>query len=262
MGTDADRWGWATELDDIGGEVAIVGVGDADHSNASGRTPQQIAGQAVQRAIAHAALEPADVDGILYSGGLGDPFDAKAFHAHFGTRHEMFASARGGGMVWAATAPCAAAEALRSGKARHIVNVFSVSWATQRSSMLGGPGHFHAQERFKRNFEVPHGWFPQPVYFATIARRHMHEFGTTPQQPGSIAVACRRHANLHAGAVPPAMFREGIGVVVEGRLSRNGVFETKRLMVKHDNQYQPPSEGDERSLEELAKTMQLGADDT
>ena len=67
---------------------------------------------------------------------------------------------------------------------------------------------------------------------------------------------------VHARAVPPAMFREGIGVVIEGRLSRNGVFETKRLMVKHDNQYQPPSEGDERSLEELAKTMQLGAGDT
>ena len=66
---------------------------------------------------------------------------------------------------------------------------------------------------------------------------------------------------VHARAVPPAMFREGIGVVVEGRLSRDGVFETKRLMVKHDNQYQPPSEGDDRSLEELAKTMQLEADD-
>ncbi len=201
MGTDADRWGWATELDDIGGDVAIVGVGDADHSKASGRTAQQIAGQAVERAIADAGLEPEEVDGILYSDGLGDPFDAKAFHAHFGTGHEMFASGRGGGMVWAATAPCAAAEALRSGKARHIVNVFSVSWATQRSSMRGGPGHFHAQERFKRNFEVPHGWFPQPVYFATIARRHMHEFGTTPEQLGAIAVACRRHANRHPGAV-------------------------------------------------------------
>ena len=38
MGTDANRWGWATELDDIGRDVAIVGVGDADHSKASGRT--------------------------------------------------------------------------------------------------------------------------------------------------------------------------------------------------------------------------------
>ena len=48
---------------------------------------------------------------------------------------------------------------------------------------------------------MPFGWFPQPVYFATIMRRHMLEFGTTEEQFGAVAVACRRHANLHPGAV-------------------------------------------------------------
>lgn len=67
---------------------------------------------------------------------------------------------------------------------------------------------------------------------------------------------------VHARTVPPAMFREGIGVVVEGRLAANGVFETERLMVKHDNQYQPPAEGEERSLEELVETLQFEAGDT
>ena len=67
--------------------------------------------------------------------------------------------------------------------------------------MVGGPGESHAQELFKQNLEVPMGWFPQPVYFATVARRHMHEFGTTQEQLGAIAVACRRHANLTPGAV-------------------------------------------------------------
>jgi acetyl-CoA acetyltransferase len=70
--------------------------------------------------------------------------------------------------------------------------------------MLGGPGQFHAEERYKANLELPFGWFPQPVYFATIARRHMIEFGTTPAQLGAIAVACRRHANRH----PQAVLRE------------------------------------------------------
>lgn len=67
---------------------------------------------------------------------------------------------------------------------------------------------------------------------------------------------------VRARAVPPTMFREGIGVVVEGRLAADGVFETKRLMVKHDNEYQPPGEGDERTVEELVETMQFEADDT
>jgi acetyl-CoA acetyltransferase len=196
----APDWGYAEPLEDVGGQVAIVGVGDADHTRASGRSAEEIAAQAVERALEDAGLGPRDVDGLLYSGGVA-PFPAKAFHAHFGTDHDIWESGQGGGMTWAATAPCVAAEALRRGDARHVVNVFSVSWASQRGSMVGGPGQFHAAERFKRNLEVPFGWFPQPVYFATIARRHMHAFGTTEAQLGAIAVACRRHANLHPGAV-------------------------------------------------------------
>ncbi|MCP4204541.1 MAG: cytochrome c maturation protein CcmE [bacterium] len=67
---------------------------------------------------------------------------------------------------------------------------------------------------------------------------------------------------VRARAVPPAMFREGVGVLVEGRMGADGVFVTERLMVKHDNQYQPPHEVDERTIEELSKSMQFEADDT
>jgi acetyl-CoA acetyltransferase len=104
-------------------------------------------------------------------------------------------------MVWAGSAPYEAALAIRARQATTIVNVFSVAWATQRAEMMGGPGEVHATELFKQNLEVPFGWFPQPVYFATIARRHMAEYGTTAEQLGAIAVACRRHANLTLAAV-------------------------------------------------------------
>jgi len=62
-----------------------------------------------------------------------------------------------------------------------------------------------------------------------------------------------------ATAVPPAMFREGIGVVVEGTLDGDGTFVTQRLMVKHDNEYSAPGEGDEREMKELMETMQFEA---
>lgn len=58
-------------------------------------------------------------------------------------------------------------------------------------------------------------------------------------------------------SVPPAMFREGVGVVVEGSISSNGQFETHRLLVKHDNQYRAPDEGDSLKMEELMKSMQF-----
>lgn len=43
---------------------------------------------------------------------------------------------------------------------------------------------------------------------------------------------------------PPQMFRDGIGVVVEGRYLNDGVFHCTNLMVKHSNEYRPPKAGE------------------
>lgn len=48
---------------------------------------------------------------------------------------------------------------------------------------------------------------------------------------------------VHSTGAPPQMFRDGIGVIVEGRLTREGIFESTNLMVKHSNEYRPPAEG-------------------
>ncbi|MBM3675846.1 MAG: thiolase family protein [Actinobacteria bacterium] len=199
MGASPD-WGRAADYDDVSGRVAIVGIGETAYTKASGRTAREIGAEAAERAIADAGLEPADVDGLTYNGAFAD-FDVAAFHEHFGTSHEIWSSPWGGGMSWAGTAPYLAAQAIGAGEARHVLNVFPVAWATQRASMTGGPGEVHAAQSLKQNLEVPFGWFPQPVYFATIMRRHMIEFGTTEEQFGAVAVACRRHANLNPDAV-------------------------------------------------------------
>jgi cytochrome c-type biogenesis protein CcmE len=49
--------------------------------------------------------------------------------------------------------------------------------------------------------------------------------------------------HVRSKGVPPQMFREGIGVVVEGTMMRDGYFASDRLMVKHGNDYQPPNGG-------------------
>ncbi len=59
---------------------------------------------------------------------------------------------------------------------------------------------------------------------------------------------------VHGTGVPPQMFREGIGVVVEGTMGGSDVFESDRLLVKHDNEYQAP-EG-EADMDELKKSLQ------
>jgi cytochrome c-type biogenesis protein CcmE len=57
---------------------------------------------------------------------------------------------------------------------------------------------------------------------------------TLQDEDGVIEVQSRK--------APPAMFLEGQGVIVEGKLNRAGVFESSNLMVKHSNEYRPPED--------------------
>ena len=61
--------------------------------------------------------------------------------------------------------------------------------------------------------------------------------------------------HVKSSGVPPQMFRENIGVVVEGTMSRSGYFQCNRLMVSHNNEYKAPKSGHKMSKEELEKLM-------
>jgi len=64
-----------------------------------------------------------------------------------------------------------------------------------------------------------------------------------------------RIVHVKSSGVPPQMFRENIGVVVEGTMTRGGYFECNRLMVSHNNEYRAPKGGHKMSKEELEKLM-------
>jgi cytochrome c-type biogenesis protein CcmE len=49
---------------------------------------------------------------------------------------------------------------------------------------------------------------------------------------------------VRSRGTPPQMFRDGIGVVVEGRYLSDGVFNCTNLMIKHSNEYRPPKPGE------------------
>lgn len=49
---------------------------------------------------------------------------------------------------------------------------------------------------------------------------------------------------VHSKGAPPQMFRDGMGVVVEGQYARGNVFESSSLMVKHSNEYRAPHNGE------------------
>jgi cytochrome c-type biogenesis protein CcmE len=61
---------------------------------------------------------------------------------------------------------------------------------------------------------------------------------------------------VHSKGAPPQMFRDGMGVVVEGRYRNDGVFNCTNLLVKHSNEYRPPKPGE--SPQEMYKTLIKG----
>lgn len=52
---------------------------------------------------------------------------------------------------------------------------------------------------------------------------------------------------VHSKGAPPQMFQTDMGVIVEGRLTKNAdgtpLFESTNLMVRHSNEYKPPHDG-------------------
>jgi len=61
--------------------------------------------------------------------------------------------------------------------------------------------------------------------------------------------------HVRSTGVPPQMFREGIGVVVEGTMTRAGTFEGHRLMISHDNEYRTPEDGETIDIKERMRTV-------
>ncbi|WP_265570876.1 cytochrome c maturation protein CcmE [Sphingomicrobium nitratireducens] len=73
----------------------------------------------------------------------------------------------------------------------------------------------------------------------------MVEEGSLQQLDDGVSVRFSVHdgdkavAVTHAGILPD-LFREGSGVVAEGRLGPDGVFIADRILAKHDERYMPP----------------------
>ena len=60
---------------------------------------------------------------------------------------------------------------------------------------------------------------------------------------------------LFRGIVPD-LFREGSGVVAEGRLAAGGTFVADNILAKHDERYMPPQLGNEVAEQRAGKTLQ------
>jgi len=102
------------------------------------------------------------------------------------------------------------------------------------------------------------------AYGATIRLGGMVTPGSIKNHAGVSGVEFDVHdgakaVHVKSSGVPPQMFRENIGVVVEGTMVKGGYFECNRLMVSHSNEYRAPKAGhpvDKQELEKLMKSTE------
>jgi acetyl-CoA acetyltransferase len=156
--------------------------------------------QAATRAIADAGLANREIDGIMPFPGLGT---AEEFAANLGIENLRYAATIHMGGASPVASLGAAAAALDVGLVRHVLilggwNGYSgprarETVATDASSIPGGA--------IARDYYIPYGLTAPPQWYALMARRHMHEFGTRPEHLGAVAVTMRKHAQLNAHAV-------------------------------------------------------------
>jgi cytochrome c-type biogenesis protein CcmE len=60
---------------------------------------------------------------------------------------------------------------------------------------------------------------------------------------------------VYSGQLPD-LFREGKGVVAQGQLGPDGVFQAKEVLAKHDENYMPPEAAEAMKRAQEAKTLQ------
>ncbi|MEO8379561.1 MAG: cytochrome c maturation protein CcmE [Acidobacteriota bacterium] len=105
----------------------------------------------------------------------------------------------------------------------------------------------------------------QKAYGATIRLGGMVAKGSIHKLGGSavefVVHDGKQRVQVKTTSVPPQMFRENIGVVVEGTMVPGGYFQSSRLMVSHSNEYKAPAKGhpvDRKELERMMKSVEQG----
>ena len=182
--------------------IAIVGVGETDPQWRDPRPVPALAVEASRLALADAGLSPADVDGfVIEAFSVAERAPADEVAHLLGVQNRAFSAQLGIAGSGTVAAPMLAELAIEAGLADVVVSYYAINLSIRGP---GGAYAVHAADAAKAAFEMPFGYYGQPVYFAAQAARYAHEYGLTSDQLGSVAVAARQFAEL----TPNALRRE------------------------------------------------------
>ncbi|MDR3534506.1 MAG: thiolase, partial [Rhodopila sp.] len=177
--------------------AVVLGVGESDIGQVQGMTGLGLNAQAARRAIEDAGLQPSDIDGLLTAYSFTEPYFmlGSVMAEYLGLKPAMCASMIAGGASPGVMIGHAAA-AIATGRCRAVL----ICCGENRVTGMGRDNTVAALTAVGHPwYEAPYGAFI-PALYALIAKRHMHEYGTTKEQMAAVAVQSRLHASMHPRA--------------------------------------------------------------
>jgi acetyl-CoA acetyltransferase len=171
--------------------IAIVGAAEAQMGLAlPGLSAADVMADAARAALADAGLAPADVDGV-FAASTQLPWAGVNLAEDLRIRPRHTDSTMIGG-----ASPMAHVNHARAAIAAGLCDVALIAYGSTQRSV----GRARAAVQERDPWEAPYAP-PLPVgAYALSAARHMHQYGTTPEQLAEVAVSARRWAQLHPGA--------------------------------------------------------------
>jgi len=180
------------------GRTAIVGSATFGCGAAPGYSSMELAHQASALALAQAGLKPSDVDG-LFVVVMDDSLSGLTFAETLGIHPRFLDNNRTGGSSFQVHAMLAAL-ALDAG----LCDVALIAYGSNQRSSTGKL----LQSSRPSPWESPYKPLRPISSYALAAARHMHQYGTTKEQLGAVAVAARQWAMLN----PEAFVREPLAM--------------------------------------------------
>ena len=188
----------------LSGRVAIAGVHEHPTRWAPDKTDFQIMGESARGALEDCGLALDDVDGLFAAGmGMG-VMGIVSLAEYLDLKPRYLDGTNIGGSSFVAHVNHAAA-AIHSGLCEVALILYG-STAASNAMAIGTGGRGGGRDP-EASFVSPYGLTTVGSY-ALVAQRHMHEYGTRPEQLAEIAVTMRRHAGLN----PAAKMRKPITV--------------------------------------------------
>jgi len=180
-------------------KACVTGIGETAYLRGSTSTAFELQIESSLKAIADAGLTPKDIDGVIPIGIISGTADD--FIENFGLPDLRFSTVIPHGGASPAMALQCAAAAVAAGVCRHVLITFGRNVTGMANNRAGARIHSMPQFHYVTEFEYPIGAAAPAQLYAPMARRHMELYGTTTDQFGEVAVACREHALLNDNAV-------------------------------------------------------------